>query len=98
MHTLKSFCDQVQRMRMAHSRIDDLLHQLGTTPKRKADQKDILIKNLKDVCYMAKQLESQVDEAIVEINIDLYRPPIPPEIPAERRLGSHVWQGPSEQL
>lgn len=94
-HTLKSLCDQVHRMRLAHTRIDDLLDQIGKTPHRKVDP---LLGSLRTVCIMAKQLEQEVDKSLEEISIQHNHPPPPPEIPAERKLSSHVWNGPSEQL
>lgn len=92
-HTLKTFCDQVHRMRLAHSRIDDLLDQIGKTPHRKVEP---LLNSLRTVCLMAKQLEMEVDKSIADVNVQVNPAPVPPEIPAERILSSHVWERPEQ--
>lgn len=96
MHTLTSFCDHVERLRLAHSRIDDLLATLGKTPARK---KDHVLRTLSTLCVMTQQLEREVDDAIVQIKLQEQKKATAAAPPDPRRaLGSHVWNGPSEQI
>lgn len=58
-HNLKSFLDQVHKMRLAQERYFELARQSGN---------HIHAKEKKDALVIAKNLEKQVDQSILEIN------------------------------
>jgi len=71
-HTLKSFCELVEKARYAATRY----YELSAKAKKSKHPDDF--KAAKDMLLMAKNLEKQVDEAIVEIKIQLNTPPATP--------------------
>lgn len=71
---LKTFTDQVHKMRLAQVRYFDLA--------KKARENKIHTKEKKDVLVISKELEKQVDESIKQINAMLATPePAAPERP-----------------
>jgi hypothetical protein len=65
-HTLKSFAELVEKSRAAATRYYELAAD--------ARKKGIHTKEQKDALVIAKSLEKQVDEAIVEIKIQVQAP------------------------
>jgi hypothetical protein len=63
---LKTFTDQVHKMRLAQVRYFDLAAQARKTGIHTKDQKDVLV--------ISKNLETQVDESIKQINAILATP------------------------
>jgi hypothetical protein len=88
-HTLKSLCDQCEKLRHAHNRIDDLLVRIA----KKNNSHDYA--SLRDMCIMTKQLEGEMDQTIEQIKLQIIIPPAP-EHKTERVLPSHVWLKPDE--
>lgn len=76
-HTLKSFTDQVHKMRLAQERYTNLVVIAATT--------GIYKKEMLDAQVIAKKLEKQVDDSIQEINKMLAVPaPLPESAPAPK--------------
>lgn len=76
-HTLKTFTDQVHKMRLAQERYFELAVL--------ARKNNIHTKEKKDALAIAKNLEKQVDESIQEINKMMAVPePLPESAPAPK--------------